>query len=163
MRSPRLPGTIGSSPRMRGTRQAATANNFQTGIIPADAGNTDWVCRSPGSCRDHPRGCGEHCWSYDCALLMRGSSPRMRGTLILGVYRNDEQGIIPADAGNTLYTSVICASCWDHPRGCGEHSMSSFMEAMLSGSSPRMRGTLEVRQKRPDVDGIIPADAGNTS
>ena len=34
--------------------------------------------------------------------------------------------------------------------------------AVVWGSSPRMRGTLHVGDAIPDLDGIIPAYAGNT-
>ncbi|WP_395947988.1 hypothetical protein [Bifidobacterium sp. wkB344] len=30
------------------------------GIIPADAGSTDWKTNPQTQVKDHPRGCGEH-------------------------------------------------------------------------------------------------------
>ena len=51
---------LGSSPRMRGTRQASRSPWSQTGIIPAHAGNTDRTRSMCFEYRDHPRVCGEH-------------------------------------------------------------------------------------------------------
>ena len=53
--------TMGSSPRMRGTRHPASAAVRGVGIIPAYAGNTSAVWSSRSSFMDHPRVCGEHC------------------------------------------------------------------------------------------------------
>ena len=52
------------------------------GIIPAHAGNT--VLRQLLLVRsgDHPRACGEHNWYDDYHDVVKGSSPRMRGTPI---------------------------------------------------------------------------------
>ena len=50
----------------------------------------------------------------------------------------------------------------DHPRVCGEHIIAPVAAALAAGSSPRMRGTLAVRDRAPMVEGIIPAYAGNT-
>ena len=57
----RIPASAaGSSPRMRGARQAVVQGQHPPGIIPADAGSTrpcrPWDPVHP----DHPRGCGEH-------------------------------------------------------------------------------------------------------
>ena len=74
----------------------------QSGIIPADAGNTDTPNgRNPRS-TDHPRGCGEHKIGYISCREHLGSSPRMRGTQVVGERNGDMLRIIPADAGNTL-------------------------------------------------------------
>ena len=50
-------------------------------------------------------------------------------------------GIIPAYAGNTHVRHWRCRWQGDHPRVCGEHSTSSRPPDVVSGSSPRMRGT----------------------
>ena len=52
---------------------------------------------------------------------------------------------------------------WDHPRVCGEHPKREFMTRLLTGSSPRMRGTRSVGRTVCLGLGIIPAYAGNTS
>ena len=72
---------VGSSPRVRGTRDHIQTRAVLFGIIPACAGNTDPADLRDGYNGDHPRVCGEHsiCWAVRFAAL--GSSPRVRGTL----------------------------------------------------------------------------------
>ena len=92
---------LGSSPRMRGTQPRKPPECRPTGIIPADAGNTDTVYTNGIKNVDQPRGCGEHVLKRPFDTVCRGSSPRMRGTLAKLNSMSDDQGIIPADAGNT--------------------------------------------------------------
>ena len=51
---------------------------------------------------------------------------------------------------------------WDHPRVCGEHRFSTCLVSCRPGSSPRMRGTLDIGRHESGHAGIIPAYAGNT-
>ena len=153
---------LGSSPRMRGTRNINPRRTFRMGIIPAYAGNTgrDRIRLHPP--RDHPRVCGEHHGAVEPRNCHPGSSPRMRGTRQLVGWRTPESGIIPAYAGNTRAQPASLPANWDHPRVCGEHSTSSKPPDVMSGSSPRMRGTRSWRDCRAARAGIIPAYAGNT-
>ena len=113
--------SLGSSPRMRGTQIVDTGLRKLRGIIPAYAGNTWWSVSLAVASRDHPRVCGEHRSRRSRKFLLRGSSPRMRGTLrVLGDNVN-AVGIIPAYAGNTMAGTGACSKYWDHPRVCGEH------------------------------------------
>ncbi len=112
----------GSSPRMRGTLVGGLRVNAVHGIIPADAGNTSSGAPLRPGCGDHPRGCGEHWMKTSANAAEDGSSPRMRGTHLVGGLESADGGIIPADAGNTMSTSFSLASPPDHPRGCGEHT-----------------------------------------
>ena len=66
----------------------------------------------------------------------------MRGTPHHIDHGAPELGIIPAYAGNT--------------------TADDFKASADSGSSPRMRGTLNVQQTATGSVGIIPAYAGNT-
>ena len=50
-----------------------------------------------------------------------------------------------------------------HPRGCGEHTISSPALSTPTGSSPRVRGTLALAHDDALVARFIPAGAGNTS
>ena len=50
----------------------------------------------------------------------------------------------------------------DHPRVCGEHRLGAHHPVPRPGSSPRVRGTLDVECRGQCLDGIIPACAGNT-
>ena len=91
-----------------------------------------------------------------------GSSPRMRGTRLRAVGCPLGHGIIPADAGNTVYMGITCRFAEDHPRGCGEHKRHHMTYYTFRGSSPRMRGTPQVQGRAKARARIIPADAGNT-
>ena len=152
----------GSSPRMRGTPFVVIAVTVWRGIIPAYAGNTLPVLPNPFSPRDHPRVCGEHGEIDVCMAGNMGSSPRMRGTRQERVERRGRLGIIPAYAGNTRRESTAAQYPEDHPRVCGEHFHSWFGTVHGLGSSPRMRGTLDVELVGHVLAGIIPAYAGNT-
>ncbi len=72
-------------------------------------------------------------------------------------------GIIPADAGSTLRLLDEPFPDWDHPRGCGEHENTAYLDTREWGSSPRMRGALNPIGNVITTVGIIPADAGSTS
>ena len=111
-------------PRVRGTRAARHRRRDNGGIIPACAGNT---CSSIGAAitpRDHPRVCGEHHPLIRPSVTCPGSSPRVRGTPEMFAKSEDNQGIIPACAGNTYALLENVISRRDHPRVCGEHSIS---------------------------------------
>ena len=152
----------GSSPRMRGTHGMLTGKVASTGIIPAYAGNTRSGECLPMETRDHPRVCGEHPYRIIPIPEDMGSSPRMRGTLMISSYRSELSGIIPAYAGNTSSSCASRASTPDHPRVCGEHFLPLVGCGCIGGSSPRMRGTRIFITSCVAVFGIIPAYAGNT-
>ena len=153
----------GSSPRVRGTPSGFFKVRSDLGIIPACAGNTSTRLALSRGSRDHPRVCGEHAEAANAEYVWEGSSPRVRGTLHEARRDVGLDGIIPACAGNTSRQTRERASSRDHPRVCGEHAAARSSTSAMSGSSPRVRGTLslEVRDG-PDL-GIIPACAGNTS
>ena len=147
---------------MRGTPIHTVTDDSPGRIIPADAGNTKAGGGLVAQGRDHPRGCGEHSIRSIRSSRAPGSSPRMRGTPVIRIRRFRLDGIIPADAGNTQRLAVSGATAGDHPRGCGEHARVSREGRVMSGSSPRMRGTQEHQVRRAPQGRIIPTDAGNT-
>ena len=153
---------LGSSPRMRGTPDQRANQHGQSGIIPAYAGNTGLTLGFDTAKEDHPRVCGEHTLTQQGIDVAKGSSPRMRGTRHHSGRRAADRGIIPAYAGNTCRAFRPPVAVWDHPRVCGEHFLRSEMRKTFPGSSPRMRGTLQVTQVEREAVGIIPAYAGNT-
>ena len=147
---------------MRGTHSRRLQRRHPQGIIPAHAGNTWWWNWCPASRWDHPRVCGEHTTHDLFVVAELGSSPRMRGTRNRRRGGNALRGTIPAYAGNTKCTARWSAGTRDHPRVCGEHMMSLRFIPCDPGSSPRMRGTHNVRIACAGIIGIIPAYAGNT-
>ena len=70
--------------------------------------------------------------------------------------------ITPADAGKTLYSLSSCAVCADHPRGCGENTVTTISHTHNIGSPPRMRGKLFKPVDALMGLRITPADAGKT-
>ena len=140
-RRPSLP-TGWLSPQTRGTPRKRRFTTRSTGVIPTDAGNTLHGKVSGVSGRDHPRTCGEHLNCLPSHDRYSGSSPHMRGTLMVGCTQPQLAGIIPAHAGNTGYQSPCKSGQRDHPRTCGEHIEYEKTERGTGGSSPHMRGTL---------------------
>ena len=114
--------TQGSSPRMRGTPSTPATGHDTAGLIPTYAGNTVSKTHTPTRGGAHPHVCGEHaCHSWLLRLLL-GSSPRMRGTLLLTVLRVSSSGLIPTYAGNTAVARHLTPLAGAHPHVCGEHT-----------------------------------------
>ena len=110
----------------------------------------------------HPRVCGEHAGFQKGGLDGYGSSPRMRGTYSHGSPRRTRGRFIPAYAGNIEWYGRTHRECPVHPRVCGEHILPCCCSRPIAGSSPRMRGTSFVQNRRPLLNRFIPAYAGNT-
>ncbi len=136
---------LGSSPRLRGARRRQDGHLRGAGIIPASAGSTGASAPSCPSGRDHPRVCGEHKLESREQSCMAGSSPRLRGAREGDLGQRHRGGIIPASAGSTQQRSCCTTCTRDHPRVCGEHSMTSRTLDWTVGSSPRLRGALSPR------------------
>ena len=111
------------------------------GIIPACAGNADEHGGGAGRAGDHPRVCGECATGAIGALVLGGSSPRVRGML--------------AGAAEGVPGPV------DHPRVCGECLPHATRWTGAFGSSPRVRGMLGLAHDVEHLGRIIPACAGN--
>ena len=153
---------LGSSPRMRGSPALSMLRASCSGIIPAYAGLTRdkivIVIRS----WDHPRVCGAHKIEEMMTSLAVGSSPRMRGSPEIWILSPSRPGIIPAYAGLTPTDNALSSASRDHPRVCGAHIPMDALYLKVSGSSPRMRGSLGRRAGSVLDGGIIPAYAGLT-
>ena len=91
----------GSSPRMRGAHEGVESDMWGDGIIPAYAGSTATSPIKSAAPWDHPRVCGEHNDMSISKVVLLGSSPRMRGALLMDVKQIYDLGIIPAYAGST--------------------------------------------------------------
>ena len=148
---------------MRGTLSNVPRSARKTGLIPTYAGNTLFYrihCFVSGA---HPHVCGEHTSISRPVCVPLGSSPRMRGTLLVpaGVHRSG--GLIPTYAGNTLRQTAREDTLRAHPHVCGEHLEARIGHSEKPGSSPRMRGTRPARPPSYHLRGLIPTYAGNTS
>ena len=116
-----------------------------------------------GSARDHPRVCGEQCWSLYGSAAGSGSSPRVRGAVVCGAQGGTFEGIIPACAGSRHTMIALASLIGDHPRVCGEQYVCRKCRRCNPGSSPRVRGADIVRKLLLTLHGIIPACAGSSS
>ena len=153
----------GSSPRMRGTDQQEEDEMFKKRFIPAHAGNRFDRSGLFTRIAVHPRACGEHNTYPGSTLKACGSSPRMRGTDLLSRLRPATCRFIPAHAGNSLALSTWCWISPVHPRACGEQPLPITAATSISGSSPRMRGTVRWSMYIIINWRFIPAHAGNSS
>ena len=153
----------GSSPRVRGKPHRQRQPAHAAGLIPACAGKTP---RPPGSTparSAHPRVCGENVTLSDAEEGCCGSSPRVRGKLVVHDAHATLIRLIPACAGKTRPRTAWCGVFQAHPRVCGENQGSTSSSAPGKGSSPRVRGKpLAYPQLLHDTR-LIPACAGKTS
>ena len=92
----------------------------------------------------------------------RGSSPRLRGTLLPLLVLVLLRRFIPAPAGNTVLWWLLMSPSAVHPRACGEHLATGFCFLGRGGSSPRLRGTPLQQYAQDGLKRFIPAPAGNT-
>ena len=147
---------------MRGKPRQPRLSPDALGITPADAGKTGDRGEYVSSVEDHPRGCGENHHTMAGRLARAGSPPRMRGKLQAIVDALPQIRITPADAGKTRQAQLPCLPLRDHPRGCGENSITGIFERTFGGSPPRMRGKHARRWVKLSGVRITPADAGKT-
>ena len=94
--------SCGSSPRLRGTPHRVEFVIGSLRFIPAPAGNSSPLPSPVTSSAVHPRACGELVSRHCSTILIFGSSPRLRGTLM-------------------AYSASARAAAV-HPRACGELS-----------------------------------------
>ena len=133
----------GSSPRMRGTEAHRDGRRAGQRFIPAHAGNRSRPVYIVSTVPVHPRACGEQ------GDEMNASRLRTR--------------FIPAHAGNRLLQRLPPELSAVHPRACGEQWLMAPNLSLISGSSPRMRGTDSRTGLFACLVRFIPAHAGNSS
>ena len=130
----------GSSPRVRGTRR----------------GRRCWcACR-----RVHPRVCGELILPTGMYQIVGGSSPRVRGTPPHHDGHRVQERFIPACAGNSTPRRRRSRLTAVHPRVCGELDVASAVLARDVGSSPRVRGTLQMEARTCATSTVHPRVCG---
>ena len=155
-------GFGGSPPRVRGKPQPPAHLRQGAGITPARAGKTRCRRHLRISTEDHPRACGENPPRNVKSIKCWGSPPRVRGKLPPRLYGLRPVRITPARAGKTYDLNRFVASGGDHPRACGENSLSEVGDLFEQGSPPRVRGKLSSSDETPPPPGITPARAGKT-
>ena len=109
---------------MRGKPVESTLSKWYFGITPAQAGKTESWIRNVKIVEDHPRACGENSDFFTLYYGIAGSPPRMRGKQNKHFKRARDSRITPAHAGKTFCHTFFAGRVKDHPRACGENSIS---------------------------------------
>ena len=116
----------GSSPLARGTRGVASSEVGGVRLIPARAGNTGISENAYNELAAHPRSRGEHRMFSQTGETTLGSSPLARGTRRGNRNLGKQRRLIPARAGNTMYSLYGLTGGTAHPRSRGEHCISAL-------------------------------------
>ena len=153
----------GSSPRLRGTVLLPKSDQSMQRFIPAPAGNRQLQCYYSWAVPVHPRACGEQVNYQQPYAVMRGSSPRLRGTVMQANRRALYRRFIPAPAGNRNNAKPNAPPGAVHPRACGEQVSQLAARRLPGGSSPRLRGTGFITMTQLLNTRFIPAPAGNSA
>ena len=120
----------GSPPRVRGKDPIGEHVAVGEGITPACAGKSSFFNLSGISTGDHPRVCGEknrNGWIVRCS---EGSPPRVRGKARGVQSRPLLRRITPACAGKSTPAVDDAGNLRDHPRVCGEKTLSASMSEL---------------------------------
>ena len=125
---------------MRGKQRRLALPGAVIRIIPAHAGQTRPRLPAGRLTSDHPRACGANVGWVVVVMVFSGSSPRMRGKLSDIDRAAENIRIIPAHAGQTVWTRTARPARPDHPRACGANLFGHLSPPRCLGSSPRMRG-----------------------
>ena len=152
----------GSPPPMRGKGYSDDFCDICLRITPAYAGKSVYGCRPMLFPQDHPRLCGEKRPTERSAATISGSPPPMRGKDCYTPPLVYDAGITPAYAGKRAHAYLMRDGMQDHPRLCGEKTISRNFSRFSSGSPPPMRGKAEPMQIVTDLIRITPAYAGKS-
>ena len=172
----------GSSPRLWGTPERTLFVLTFDRFIPTPVGNTSGKPLYSRPQPVHPHACGEHrskpkiwrrrtvhphaCGEHDSATLAQGShvgsSPRLWGTLLDLRIGEPLFRFIPTPVGNTHPDASTETERPVHPHACGEHCVNGSVFCSLSGSSPRLWGTLSWFAFSIFPVRFIPTPVGNT-
>ena len=152
---------VGSSPPVRGTADGNTAAVSDRRFIPARAGNSNGLLLRKVYETVHPRPCGEQLNLFDGHFSSSGSSPPVRGTVLLSGASFTLLRFIPARAGNSRPLTETLCLIPVHPRPCGEQVLQTKHKIKICGSSPPVRGTDANIGREHIDDRFIPARAGN--
>ena len=136
-----VPGACGGSPpRMRGKGADCPADRDPERITPAYAGKSRRCSPQTSDSWDHPRVCGEKVRPLSALPARPGSPPRMRGKVTLLYALADKEGITPAYAGKRSSHAPRACIYRDHPRVCGEKSLSVLAHGQALRITPAYAG-----------------------
>ena len=108
----------------------------------------------------YPRASGGTAEAWKRTGSQEGVSPRERGNLRLGPDVDRFDGCIPARAGEPVEICHRAVPYWVYPRASGGTRRAHKGLDDGAGVSPRERGNLVHLTARAELDGCIPARAG---
>ena len=111
----------GSSPLTRGKLEVRGGCPSRCRLIPAHAGKTTTLPRTPAGLRAHPRSRGENLGGIGDETEVAGSSPLTRGKRVLACEGCVPERLIPAHAGKTQTAAAVRSTRRAHPRSRGEN------------------------------------------
>ena len=147
---------------MWGTRLYHKNATIPMRFIPTHVGNTEPMATMTDAAEVHPHACGEHKTAAGTVPINTGSSPRMWGTPGRNRLQPNGRRFIPTHVGNTAGDILTSDPFAVHPHACGEHPQVWCRHRLLSGSSPRMWGTLSIFIWSYPLGRFIPTHVGNT-
>ncbi len=134
----------GSSPRVRGIPHWDYPSEQRVRFIPACTGNTRTGTSTAPARSVHPRVYGEYVSGAIFFAPVAGSSPRVRGIHEPEVAHKVDRRFIPACTGNTSGRYSTRPRMAVHPRVYGEYVIQQSLSKSKYGSSPRVRGILNI-------------------
>ena len=145
--------------------QAAPTNIIpkESRIIPTRVGTRDTSTIVQIISRDHPHACGDKPCKDPAKSAMIGSSPRVWGEVVYDMFFIAFIGIIPTRVGTSYCWQSGHGLCKDHPHACGDKSMKMSSITSPKGSSPRVWGQDEEKDKSEEIKRIIPTRVGTSS
>ena len=111
---------------------------------------------------DHPRVCGEKQTAHGARSLQKGSPPHMRGKAAETASSFMQTRITPALAGKRCRPPEFSSQCRDHPRTCGEKTITPISFISHIGLPPHLRGKGIVNVLVAKPLRITPAHAGKS-
>ena len=151
---------LGLSPRVRGNPAAHRLPEYESGSIPACAGEPAEGIPIKSIAEVYPRVCGGTPRPVGIRQRHDGLSPRVRGNRRAPRFRGLPQGSIPACAGEPPVSTGLVATSLVYPRVCGGTASSSSSVSPACGLSPRVRGNQAKFEEMTLMAGSIPACAG---
>ena len=150
----------GLSPRVRGNHLLSGQIDYNTGSIPACAGEPHLCHQGNLEAPVYPRVCGGTIELGSAILNDVGLSPRVRGNRPTSPRRAARPGSIPACAGEPRPGPAAAALGWVYPRVCGGTGAATMVDLLRRGLSPRVRGNHLLSGQIDYNTGSIPACAG---
>ena len=131
--------SVGSPPHTRDKYNREAYGAEKGGITPAYAGQMLFLDTSAAFAWDHPRIRGTNFFTRLDWLPEPGSSPHTRDKFVTKKMKQVHRGIIPAYAGQILFTELRKVEKRDHPRIRGTNSNQWNNDFAIPGSSPHTR------------------------